>query len=48
MEYSNLAYYKFFYDLEIYTEPMIYTAVKNGILTKEEYKIIVGKDFIER
>ncbi|WP_081770892.1 XkdX family protein [Clostridium ihumii] len=47
MEYSNLAYYKFFYDMGIYDDAMIYKATRNGVLTKEEYKIIVGKDFVQ-
>lgn len=47
MDYSNLAYYKFFYDMGILHDQEIYDATRNGVLTKEEYKIIVGKDFVQ-
>lgn len=47
MEFNNLVYYKYFYDMKYFMDADIYRATRNGVLTKEEYKIIVEKDFVQ-
>lgn len=36
---------KYYFDAGLWSAPMVKIAVKKGIITKEEYKTITGKDY---
>lgn len=36
---------KFNYDAGFWSKPMVKTAVKKGVITKEEYELITGEAF---
>jgi len=36
---------KFNYDAGLWSKPMVKMAVRKGVITKEQYKEIVGEDF---
>lgn len=41
----NFETIKMNYDKKLWTILMVKTAVKKGIITKEEFKLITGKDY---
>ena len=42
MSYERVKYY---YDAGLWSLPMVKMAVKKGIITKEQFKEITGKDY---
>jgi len=42
MSYERIKYY---YDAGLWSLPMVKNAVRKGIITKEQYKEITGKDY---
>ena len=36
---------KYYFDAGLWTVPMVKMAVKKGVITKEQYKEIVGEDY---
>ncbi len=41
MNYKKIKYY---YDTGLWNKPMVKMAVKKGIITKEQYSLIVGEE----
>lgn len=37
---------KYYYGAGLWNKPMVKMAVKKGVITKEQYKEIVGEDYI--
>lgn len=42
MSYEKVKYY---YEAGLWSAPMVKMAVKKGVITKEQYKEITGKDY---
>ena len=42
MSYDRIKYY---YNAGLWSKPMVKQAVKKGVITKEQYKEIVGEDY---
>lgn len=42
MSYERIKYY---FDAGLWSLPMVKMAVKKGVITKEQYKEITGKDY---
>ena len=42
MSYERIKYY---YDAGLWSAPMVKMAVKKGVITKEQYTEITGKDY---
>ena len=36
---------KYFYDAGLWSVPMVRTAVKKGVITKDQFKEITGEDY---
>ena len=42
MSYERI---KYFYDAGLWSIPMVRTAVKKGVITKDQFKDITGEDY---
>ena len=42
MSYERI---KYFYDAGLWSIPMVRTAVKKGVITKDQFKAITGEDY---
>lgn len=42
MSYERI---KYFYDAGLWSIPMVRTAVKKGVITKDQFKEITGEDY---
>lgn len=42
MSYERI---KYFYDAGLWSTPMVRTAVKKGVITKDQFKEITGEDY---
>ena len=42
MSFERIQYY---YEAGLWSKPMVKTAVRNGVITKEQYKDITGEDY---
>lgn len=36
---------KYYFEAGLWSKPMVKMAVKKGVITKEEYKLITGEDY---
>jgi len=37
---------KYYYEASLWNKQMVKTAVKKGVITKEQYKVITGESYI--
>lgn len=36
---------KYYYEKSLWNKPMVKMAVKKGVITKEQYKVIIGEEY---